>query len=110
MKDLLTQEIPDDIRKIEFDNNTKKLDYLKSVVQEARIKENSYIEAFTAMVQLEEAAHSKFLKTFDIENVRLELYSRENQIFQIRTDVSRVNTKSKWLRIKEELLRCFVFN
>lgn len=101
MKDLLTHEIPEHIRSIEFDNDTKKLDYLKSVVREARIKENSYIEAFTAMVQLEEAAHSKFLKKFDIENVRLHLYARENQIFQIQINVNIVNTNSKWLSFKD---------
>lgn len=97
MKDLLTREIPEDIQKIEFDNDTKKLDYLKTVVQEARNNENSYIEAFTAMVQLEEAAHSKFLKTFDIENVPLELHSRENQIFQIRSHVNIIKTESEWM-------------
>lgn len=94
MKDLLTYEIPDDIRSIEFDNNTEKLNYLKSVVQEARTKEISYIDAFTAMIQLEEAANSKFMKKFDIEDVRLDLCSRENQIFRIRFDVNFINTKS----------------
>lgn len=94
MKELLTYEIPDDIRSIEFDNNTEKLDYLKSVVQEARTKESSYIDAFTAMIQLEEAANSKFMKKFDIEDVRPDLCSRENQIFRIRFDVNFVITKS----------------
>lgn len=93
MKDLKTYEIPDDIRSIEFDGNTEKLDYLKSVVKEARLKEKNYIESFTAMVQLEEAAHSKFLKTFDIENVPIDLHSRERQIFQIQFEVKIGNIK-----------------
>lgn len=93
MKELKTYEIPDDIRSIEFDNNTVKLDYLKSIVQEARSQENPYIEAFTAMIQMEEATHCNFLRSFDIKNVQLDLNSRENQIFQIRFDVTIVDTK-----------------
>lgn len=55
----MTHEIPRDIRSIEFDDETIKLNYLKTIVQEARVYEGSYVEAFTAMIQLEEAASSK---------------------------------------------------
>lgn len=89
----MSYEIPDDIRSIEFDNDSTKLEYFKSIIQKARTQENSYIEAFTAMIQMEEVANSMSLRTFVIENVQLDLHSREDQIFRIRFDVNIVNTK-----------------
>lgn len=89
----MTYEIPNDIRSIELDNNKTKFDYFKSIVKEARNQENCYIAAFTAMIQMEEAANSKLLTAFDLENVQMNLHSLEDQIFQIRFDVNIVDTK-----------------
>lgn len=94
MKQLVTHGIPDDIRSIEFYNDSKKLEYFKYVVQRARNDENSYITAFTAMIHLEEAANSKFLQSFDLENIQLNLYSMEDQIFRIHLEVNIVNAQS----------------
>lgn len=86
MKQLSTYEIRDDIRAIEFNNHTTKLDYYESFVQKARVDENSYMEAFTGMIQFEEAANSRFLESFDLENVRVDLHSHQDQIFRIRVE------------------------
>lgn len=69
----------------------KKIGYFKNIVQKARIEENSYIEAFTAMVHMDEAANSKQLEKFDLENIQIELYSRTDEIFSIRFDVNIAN-------------------
>lgn len=88
MKQLATYGIPNRIRSIEFDNNTENLEYYKSVVQRIRLEECAYIEAFTAMIQLEETANSKRLAQYDLYNVKLDMYSDTDQIFQIQYDVS----------------------
>lgn len=88
MAPLKTSEIPDVICDIEYHGDTTKLNYFKDIVQVARSEENAYIEAFTAMIQLEEAFNSKYLKKFDLECVKIEMYSRADQIFHIQFDVN----------------------
>lgn len=88
MEDLMMFEIPESIRNIECYEEQTKLDDLKRTVQEARDSENAYVEAFTAMIQLEEAAASKHLQMFDLESVKLELHSRKDQVFRLKFDVS----------------------
>lgn len=88
MEKLPIYEIPDDIKSLEFDDDVAQLDKFMAFAKEARYDENSYIEAFIAMIQMEEAANSKRLRYYDLENVKLNLYSRVDQVFQIKFDVS----------------------
>lgn len=88
MKQLATYEIDQDIRSIEFNNNVEKFQYFEDIAQKARTEENAYFQAFTAMIQMEEAANSKRLIQFDLEYVKLDMYSRADQVFRIQYDVS----------------------
>lgn len=88
MEQLPIYEIPDDIKNLEFNDDVAQLDKFMAFAKEARYDENSYIEAFTAMIQMEEATNSKRLRIYDLENVKLNLYSRVDQVFQIKFDVS----------------------
>lgn len=88
MKELSQYEIPDVIRNIEFHNDTASFEVYKSMVEKSRADENCYIGAFRAMVQLEQAANSKFLEKFHMKNVKLDLHTLDDQIFQIKVNVS----------------------
>lgn len=88
MEDLVMVEIPESIRNIVCGDEQTKFDDLMNKVQEARVNENAYVAAFSAMIQLEEAETSKHLQMFDLEAVKLDLHSRKDQIFKLKFDVS----------------------
>lgn len=88
MEQLPTCEIPDDVRSLEFYDDSTKMEKFKANTQEARTNEKAYITSFTAMIAMDEAASSKRLLSYDLENVQLHLFSRSDQVFQIEFDVS----------------------
>lgn len=85
MKKLEAFEIPDEIRDIEFHNDTTKFKYFNEILQKARTEENHYVAAFTAMIQMDEAANSKHVEKLDFKNVPLFLCSRIEQKFYIES-------------------------
>lgn len=91
MKHLITCPIPEDIRDIEFHNDVAKLEYYKSLATTAQTSEDSYIALTKAMIQLEEAANSKQLAPFDMNDIKLKLRSDKDEIFEIEFNVSIVD-------------------
>lgn len=86
MKALKCIPIPDKIREIEYSGKISDLQYYKNLNDNAHINEAAYIDAFTAMLQFDEAATSKRIAKFDLQNVQLVLHSMDERIFKI--DVS----------------------
>lgn len=91
MKHLITCPIPEDIRDIESHNDVAKLEYYKSLATTAQTSEDSYIALTKAMIQLEEAANSKQLASFDMNDIKLKLRSDKDKIFEIEFNVSIVD-------------------
>lgn len=87
MEDVKIYEIPDNIRNIEFGADISKFNDLKKMIPESQSTESTYFEILSAMVFLEEAAHSRRVQKFDLENVRLQLHSRQRKMFAIEYDV-----------------------
>lgn len=93
MQKLATYEIPDEIRNIVLRNDKAGLIRLKAIAQKSRIDENAYLSTFMAMVQMEETENSKRLTMFDLEYVKLHLFSRVEQTFEVQFNVNIVNAK-----------------
>lgn len=87
-KEINAYEIGDDIRSLEFDNDSSYLVEIKKVVEKARTDETAHIAAFGALIQMEEATNSKRVAKYDLTDVKLQLSSRNDQIFRIELDVN----------------------
>lgn len=74
-------DIPDEIRAIEFDEDSSNFLALKNMIPESRYCESKYIQLLSAMVYLEEAANSRRVQNFNLENVQLTLHSNRDGIF-----------------------------
>lgn len=90
MQKLKQYEIPEDIRMIEFGGDESKFQHLQNLLAEFRSNEKAYIELCTAMIHLEEAAHSRTERKFDLRNVELTLCSQEKNVIKIEHNVSTI--------------------
>lgn len=82
-------EIPSNIQKLEFNKETSFLSDFEALGQKCRQDEISYNAAFTAMIQMEEAANSRGLRDYNLENVEIILHSHADHAFKIRYNVSK---------------------
>ncbi|XP_055307474.1 putative helicase mov-10-B.1 [Sitodiplosis mosellana] len=62
------------------DDDTSKFESIRENFGDARISSNVYIEKFSTLIHMEEAANSKHLATFDLQNVQISIHSRTSPI------------------------------
>lgn len=89
---LLPYDVPTNIMKIEQDQSTSgdiapDLSHLLKCKPLYRQDESLYTEAYSKMIQLEEASQSVFLVQFNQQNIKL-TYSGEERQFLIENEVS----------------------
>lgn len=88
MEPLIYHDISKEILELEFDDNTTCLNRIKDLSNEATTNEASYIELYTALIQMEEAATRKQIAAYDLDNVKPALVNRLDKTFRIIIDVS----------------------
>lgn len=88
MEKLKSFEIPEDIQRIEYDEDDAKFESLLSVLTQFRSDEATYLKLSTAMIHLEDAADSQSLRKFDLKSVEMVPYSQAINIMNIKYEVS----------------------
>lgn len=81
-------EIPMNIQELEFKKNTSCMKDFRSLIQKMRDDEESYTDAFSALIYMEEAANSTSVTKFNLEKVHIEIISRIDHKIKIKYDVS----------------------
>lgn len=69
---------------LNYDDTSKLPKSIHENLSDARISSNVYIEKFSTLIHMEEAANSKHLATFDLKNVQISIHSRtgHSQLFK----------------------------
>lgn len=83
MTQLEPYEIPTNIKDLEFEDDASKITAIARNFHNAQTDSMAYIEKFTALIHMEEAANSKHLATFDLKNVQISLHSRPQQTYKV---------------------------
>lgn len=88
MKHLDSPPIPEEMLH-ELDYEDERFNKYKDLAKEARTKEDSYVNAFTAMIHFEELANSKRLDEYALENVSLRPMPKceSDHTFKVEYDV-----------------------
>lgn len=83
MKPLKMYTIPANICAIQFNGDRSEFERLQSLLSKFRKREADYLELFTAMIHLEEAANSQHIQKFNMKSVNLTLLSPDKPIFKV---------------------------
>lgn len=87
MEKLKDYEVPENIRKVEFDADTSKFEDLMKMIPESRSKDTAYIQLLSAMVHLDEVVNSRIVSEFDLQNIQLVFESHMDRVFKIQYNV-----------------------
>lgn len=88
MENFNRYRIPVNIQKLEYHKDTACMDDFEILIAKCRHDETSYIEAFTTMIYMEQAANSAGLRDFNLQNVDISLHSHADRTFKIPYNVS----------------------
>lgn len=75
--------IPPIIQNLEFNGDKSSLSCFEEKIRETRTNQKAYIDAFTALIHMEEAANSTHLTAYDFKYVEIELHSRISKLFKV---------------------------
>lgn len=103
MKELKYIPVPNEIQKIEHEDDTAGLSDYHILYAEAT-NTNEYVAKFENLIHFEEAANSKVLRDFYLCNVVLIMISQEQQTFEIKCH----QNLTKWIKgFKEKKIDAF---
>lgn len=84
MRNFRRHEIPIDIQELEFQKKTACMDVYTNLVSKMREDEDSYIEALSSMVYMEEAANGRGAMKYNIHKVNIEIMSQIDHKVKIK--------------------------
>lgn len=87
MEKLDDHDVPEDILKTEINQNNKYLSAINQMVQDSTTDRFRYTQAYTALLQLEEAAEVLSMRKYNQSFIQLS-YVDTGRKFRIKTDVS----------------------
>lgn len=81
MEPLNEYTLPDNIRQLEFHKDKSELKTFEKLFSEPKSKQN-YIERWTTLIHMEEAANMRPMKDYDLKGVKIKIDS-ENLTFTV---------------------------
>lgn len=87
MDKIKSYDIPKDIHQIELGSEISKFNALENLVPQFRSNNETYFELLSAMIHLEEAANSKHMQKFSLEQVQLVNLLEMRNTFAVALDV-----------------------